>query len=77
MAGTDDQDGQEPTGGGDPVAELERFIAETRARGEPVPLEAYEMLARLRELMTALRGLTASLEQRSPPNTPEEEPGRD
>jgi hypothetical protein len=58
---------QEPaSGGGDPVAELERFIAESEARGDTVPLEAYEMLARLRELMAALRGLTASLAQRSP-----------
>ena len=59
-----DPQGQEPaSGGGDPVAELEKFIAESEARGDSVPLEAYEMLTRLRELMAALRGLTASLAQ--------------
>ncbi len=46
---------------GDPVAELEKFIADTEARGEPVPEEARAMLARLRELMDALKGLTDSL----------------
>jgi hypothetical protein len=60
-----DPRGQEPAGGGgDPVAELEKFIAESEARGDSVPLEAYEMLTRLRELMAALRALTASLAQR-------------
>ena len=59
-----DPQGQEPASGeGDPVAELEKFITESEARGDSVPLEAYEMLTRLRELMAALRGLTASLAQ--------------
>lgn len=49
---------------GDPVAELEAFIARTEARGEAVPPEARVMLARLRELMDALKGLTASFEER-------------
>jgi hypothetical protein len=53
--------------GADPVAELEAYIAETEARGEPVPPEAYIMLQRLRELMAALRGLTASFEERAEP----------
>jgi hypothetical protein len=47
---------------GDPVAELEAFIAQTEARGEPVPAEARVMLERLRELMAALKGLSASFE---------------
>jgi hypothetical protein len=53
-----------PKPGNDPVAELEAFIAQTEARGEAVPPEARAMLARLRELMDALRGLTASFEER-------------
>ena len=52
---------------GDPVAELEAFIAQTEARGEPVPPEARAMLDRLRELMAALKGLTASFEERAEP----------
>ena len=51
--------------GADPVAELEAYIAETEARGEPVPPEARVMLERLRELMSALRGLTASFDARA------------
>jgi hypothetical protein len=59
---------------GDPVAELEAFIAQTEARGEAVPPEAHMMLQRLRELMAALRGLTASLDERAtPPKRSEEE----
>jgi hypothetical protein len=50
---------------GDPVAELEAYIAQTEARGEPVPPEARVMLERLRELMAALRGLTASFKERA------------
>ena len=52
---------------GDPVAELEAYIAETEARGEPVPPEARIMLERLRELMSALRELTASFDERAEP----------
>jgi hypothetical protein len=71
MTGAPDQGLMGP--GGDPVAELEKFIAEAQARGDAVPLEAYEMLARLRELMAALRGLTASLAQRPPDEEASEE----
>jgi hypothetical protein len=56
-----------PNLSGDPVAELEAFIAQTEARGEPVPPEARAMLERLRELMAALKGLTASFEGRAEP----------
>lgn len=52
---------------GDPVAELEAFIAQTEARGEPVPQEARVMLERLRELMSALRGLSASFDRAPEP----------
>jgi hypothetical protein len=51
---------------GDPVAELEKFIADTEARGESVPAEAHAMLARLRELVAALKGLTDSLANAKP-----------
>ena len=50
---------------GDPVAELEAYIAQKEARGEAVPPEARAMLERLRELMAALRGLSASFEERA------------
>lgn len=70
---TDPRDGV-PKPSGDPVAELEAFIARTEARGEAVPPEARVMLARLRELMDALKGLTASFEERTR-QTPE--PGED
>jgi hypothetical protein len=61
-----DPGGNDPLGA-DPVAELEAYIAQTEARGEPVPAEARLMLARLRELMDALRSLTASLDERAEP----------
>lgn len=70
--------------GGDPVAELESYIADAEARGEPVPPEAHVMLERLRELMSALRDLTASFDERaepgertSPPERSEEEGDHD
>jgi hypothetical protein len=57
----EDEDGL-PTGS-DAVAELEAFIAETEARGEPVPAEARAMLAHLKELMAAIEGLRTSFEK--------------
>lgn len=48
---------------GDPLAALEAHIAAADARGEPVPPEAREMLVKLRELVAALSGLSASLEE--------------
>ncbi len=63
MTGPSDE--RAPPTGSDPVAELEAFIAQTEARGEHVPPEARVMLARLRELMAALQGLTASFDERA------------
>jgi hypothetical protein len=63
--------------GADPVAELETYIAETEARGEPVPPEARLMLERLRELMSALRGLSASFEERAEPGERTSPPARE
>ena len=41
--------------------ELEAFIAKAEADGEALPPEALEMIARLREIVRALDGLTSSL----------------
>ena len=70
----------EPSDLAGPVAELEAFIAQAEARGEPVPPEARVMLARLHELVAALRGLTDSLgpqpNRPAPPTSEsEQEPG--
>lgn len=45
----------------DPMAQLEAEIAAAEQRGEPLPEQAYLMLAKLRELMDALRGLDETL----------------
>jgi hypothetical protein len=44
------------------LRELEDFVARSAAAGEPLPPEALEMVARLREIVTALDGLTSSLD---------------
>jgi hypothetical protein len=43
------------------LRELEDFVARSDAAGEPLPPEALEMVARLREIVKALDGLTSSL----------------
>jgi hypothetical protein len=43
------------------LQELEAFVARSKAEGEDLPPEALEMIARLREIVTALDGLTSSL----------------
>jgi hypothetical protein len=43
------------------LRELEAFVARADAAGEPLPPEAMEMMARLREIVKALDGLTSSL----------------
>ncbi|HET9012882.1 MAG TPA: hypothetical protein VFN38_13745, partial [Gemmatimonadaceae bacterium] len=43
------------------LAALQAEIAATEARGAPVPAEAHEMVTRLREVVAALDGLTASI----------------
>jgi hypothetical protein len=40
---------------------LERFAAIATADGEAMPAEALEMIVRLREIVSALDGLTSSL----------------
>jgi hypothetical protein len=43
------------------LRELEAFVARSAAEGEALPPEALEMIERLREIVRALDGLTASL----------------
>jgi len=43
------------------LQELEAFVARTQAEGGELPPEAAEMIARLREIVSALDGLTKSL----------------
>ena len=43
------------------LRELEAFVARTEAQGEEMPPEAIEMIARLREIVRALDGLTSSM----------------
>ncbi|MDB4886841.1 MAG: hypothetical protein JWN79_2279 [Gemmatimonadetes bacterium] len=43
------------------LRQLEEFIARTEAEGEELPAEAVEMIARLREIVRALDGLTSSM----------------
>jgi ribosomal protein S18 acetylase RimI-like enzyme len=42
------------------LRELEAYVADSAAAGQPLPPEAVEMVARLRELVRALDGLAAS-----------------
>ena len=44
-----------------PLAEMEAHIKAAEARGEDVPSQAYVLVARLRELITALEELNGSL----------------
>jgi hypothetical protein len=41
--------------------ELEAFVARSEANGDELPPEAIEMIARLREIVQALDGLTSSM----------------
>lgn len=43
------------------LRELEAFIARTEAEGGEMPPQAVEMIARLREIVHALDGLTSSM----------------
>jgi hypothetical protein len=45
------------------LRELEAFVARADAEGDELPPEAVEMMARLREIVHALDGLTASFGQ--------------
>jgi hypothetical protein len=43
------------------LRQLEEFVARTESSGDEMPAEAVEMIARLREIMEALDGLSASM----------------
>jgi len=43
------------------LRQLEEFVARAESDGEAMPAEAVEMIARLREIMEALDGLSASM----------------
>ncbi|MEO8334907.1 MAG: hypothetical protein ABI664_08035 [bacterium] len=43
------------------LRQLEEFVARTESDGDEMPAEAVEMIARLREIMEALDGLSASM----------------
>jgi hypothetical protein len=52
------------------LRELEAFVARNEASGDDLPPEAIEMIARLREIVQALDGLTSSMtEPRHPPDS--------
>ena len=64
------------------LRQLEAFVARSESDGDALPPEAVEMVARLREIMHALEGLTSSFEGLNavPPHDPvvaaeEEKPG--
>ena len=44
------------------LRQLEDFVARAESQGEDLPPEAAEMIARLKEIMQALDGLTSSME---------------
>ena len=43
------------------LRQLEEFVARTEGDGDEMPAEAVEMIARLKEIMEALDGLSASM----------------
>jgi hypothetical protein len=54
------------------LRELEAFVARSDASGDELPPEAIEMIARLREIVQALDGLTSSMAE--PPAPPDDAP---
>lgn len=46
------------------LRQLEAFVAHAESAGDGMPAEAVEMLARLKEIVHALDGLTSSLGER-------------
>ena len=50
------------------LRELEAFVERSDARGDELPPEAMEMIARLREIVQALDGLTSSMAEAPPPS---------
>jgi hypothetical protein len=53
---------------------LEAFVARSESAGEELPPEAVEMMTRLREIVRALDGLTASMGETDIAHAPDEDP---
>jgi hypothetical protein len=51
----------------DHLRQLEEFVARSETEGVEAPPEASEMIARLREIILALDGLTATMDGDPPP----------
>jgi hypothetical protein len=52
----------------DHLRQLEEFVAKAETEGGEIPVEASEMIARLKEIIVALDGLTSSMEGGAPPS---------
>ena len=50
----------------DHLRQLEEFVARSETEGGEVPAEANEMIARLREIILALDGLTSTMQDPPP-----------
>lgn len=50
----------------DHLRQLEEFVARAETEGSEIPIEAAEMIARLREIILALDGLASSMEGDKP-----------
>ncbi|MEO6525359.1 MAG: hypothetical protein ABIP93_01910 [Gemmatimonadaceae bacterium] len=57
------------------LRELEAFAERSEASGDDLPPEAIEMIARLREIVQALDGLTSSMAERDQPPDTDAPPG--
>ena len=57
------------------LRQLEAFVARSEAEGEALPLEALQIIDRLREIVRALDGLTASMAEEPPREAGDVSPG--
>lgn len=58
------------------LQQLEEFVARAESDGDELPPAAVEMIARLREIMQALDGLTSTLGGAAPARAPDALPER-
>lgn len=61
-AGIPSADSEPREGLAEQLRQLEAFVARAELEGEHLPREAMEMVARLREIIHALEGLTSSFD---------------
>ena len=57
-----------------PLAEMEAHIKEAESRGEQLPPQAYALVAKLRELISALQELNGTLGPAAEPKSRPDEP---